>query len=664
MNLDRYMEDCSQLHASGAGRVWLCRLLRPTLGKKFFLVFALLAATGTANWLAVEATLSKLQGMAALVNVTGSLRWLSQSIQLDAMRVERNLLRERAAVDAKLARLEAAITALEDGGVAQGIAVGGLPASLGMDIAAVRLANDKLRRHAWLALTGLNEGRDVRKYLDAMYLEGSNILGIADGIAAALTHEALAAEARFKDILLRLGLLDLTLLVVVLLVLRLRVVIPLRQLAAASRGFAEGQRGLRSGFRSLDEIGQVAYAFDSMADTIERDMLQLAAGRAALEQKQQELRKFSLAIEHGPVSVVITDAQGVIEYVNPKFSEISGYAPEDVLGRKPSILKSGLMSEEVYAGMWRQLCAGREWHGELLNRNKNGELLWEDTSIAPLKDEAGRITHFVAVKEDITGRKQSEAEIADYNAELERRVAARTRALAESNRELESFSYSISHDLRAPLRALNGFAGLMAENCQGCAKSESLEYMARIQRASVRMGALMDDILDLSRVVRSEIKVEQVDLSAMVRSVLDDLRVAWPTRNVLAEVEEGLQANGDATLLQAVMENLLGNAWKFTAQCDPARIDFGCREDNGERVFFVRDNGAGFDMKYAGKLFGAFQRLHGPQEFEGNGIGLAMVRRIVGLHGGRVWAEGKPGEGAIFFFTLGNLKLRGGADRA
>ncbi|MCZ7655495.1 MAG: ATP-binding protein [Rhodocyclaceae bacterium] len=242
---------------------------------------------------------------------------------------------------------------------------------------------------------------------------------------------------------------------------------------------------------------------------------------------------------------------------------------------------------------------------------------------------------------------------------------------------------------------MNGFAGLMAENCQGCAKSESLEYMARIQRASLRMGALMDDILDLSRVVRSEIKVGQVDLSAMVRSVLDDLRVAWPTRNVLAEVEEGLQANGDATLLQAVMENLLGNAWKFTAQRDPARIDFGVIENGarpaagppqggaaidmersepssptstgrgeGERCFFVRDNGAGFDMQYAGKLFGAFQRLHGPQEFEGNGIGLAMVRRIVGLHGGRVWAEGKPGEGATFFFTLGNLKVRGGADRA
>jgi light-regulated signal transduction histidine kinase (bacteriophytochrome) len=240
--------------------------------------------------------------------------------------------------------------------------------------------------------------------------------------------------------------------------------------------------------------------------------------------------------------------------------------------------------------------------------------------------------------------------------------------LSESNRELESFSYSISHDLRAPLRALNGFASLMAENCGNCVKTESLEYMARIQRASVRMGNLMDDILDLSRVTRSEIRIEQVDLSAMVRSILDDLAVAGPSRNVLAEVEEGLLANGDATLLQDMLENLLGNAWKFSAQRDPARIAFGCRQesgkDSGERVFFVRDNGAGFDMKYADKLFGAFQRLHGPQEFEGNGIGLAMVRRVVALHGGRVWAESAPGEGATFFFTLGHPGLPGGADHA
>jgi len=204
----------------------------------------------------------------------------------------------------------------------------------------------------------------------------------------------------------------------------------------------------------------------------------------------------------------------------------------------------------------------------------------------------------------------------------------------------------------------------MAENCKGCAKTESLEYMARIQRASLRMGSLIDDLLDLSRVARKEIRIEPLDLSAMARSIIDDLAVADPARRVEVEVQGNLAAEGDAILLQNVLENLLGNAWKFTAQRDPARIEFGCREEGGERVFFVHDNGAGFDMKYAGKLFGAFQRLHGAEEFAGNGIGLAMVRRIIGLHGGRVWAEGAPGEGATFFFTLGHPGLPGGADHA
>jgi PAS domain S-box-containing protein len=670
MNLDRYAQDCSELHAAGVGRVWLCRLLRPTLGKKFFVLFAILAATGVANWLVVEATLSARQGMAALVNVTGSLRWLSQRIQLDTLRIVRGdaQARDRVHVDANLVKLDEAIRSLQEGGSAQGIAIRGLPDELQADIALVRQTSASLGRHTERALAEPARGTENDALLSLMYAEGTILLKTADAIAARLTRQSQQAEQEIMDKLERLGLLDLILFVAALLAIRMRVVHPLRKLAAVSRGFAEGRRELRSGFRSLDEIGQFALAFDTMADTIERDLRQMAAGAVELEKKQQELRKFSLAIEHGPVSVLITDAAGTIEYVNPKFTETTGYAPEEAIGRQPNILKSGLTPSAVFADMWQRLRSGRQWHGELLNRKKNGELFWEDTRIAPLKDDAGRITHFVAVKEDISGRKRSEAEIQDHSVELERRVAERTRQLSESNRELESFSYSISHDLRAPLRALNGFASLMAENCGNCVKTESLEYMARIQRASVRMGNLMDDILDLSRVTRSEIKVGQVDLSAMVRSILDDLAVAGPSRNVLAEVEEGLLANGDATLLQDMLENLLGNAWKFSAQRDPARIAFGCRQesgkDSGERVFFVRDNGAGFDMKYADKLFGAFQRLHGPQEFEGNGIGLAMVRRVVALHGGRVWAESAPGEGATFFFTLGHPGLPGGADHA
>ena len=648
MNLDRYLQDCSELRGTGAGRIWLCRLLRPTLGKKFFLVFAILAATGAANWLAVETTRAQLQGVSAQVNVTGSLRWLSQRIQLDTARIDRG------AVEAHLARLEEAIRALEAGGVAQGIEVAGLPDSLKADIGTVRRSGDSLRRHARLALTGLEQGRGTAEHADAMYAEGTKLLHTADAIAAALTQEAQAAEGRFVTTLLRLGLLDLIILLAVLWLVRTRVVLPLRQLAAVSRAFAEGRRSERSGFRSLDEIGQLAYAFDGMADRIERDMRELADNAAELEKREQVLRKFSLAIEHGPVSVMITDAEGRIEYVNPKFTEITGYAPAEAIGRQPNLLNSGEAPKEVFAGMWRELRAGREWHGELLNRKKNGELFWEDTSIAPLMDDRGRITHFVAAKEDITARKRAEAQVRDHNAELERRVAERTRRLAESNRELESFSYSISHDLRAPLRGINGFASLMEETCQGCGKAGAQEYLGRIRRASVRMGSLIDDILDLSRVARHEIRIEAVDLSAMARGIFDELASAGPARQVAVEVQDGLTARGDATLLHDALENLIGNAWKFTAQREHARIGFGCIEgEGGEPVYFVHDNGAGFDMKYADKLFGAFQRLHAPQDFEGNGIGLAMVRRILNLHGGRIWAEGAVGLGATFYFTLG-----------
>ncbi len=654
MNL--YAQDGSELQAIGTGRMWLCRLLRPTLGKKFLLIFSALAVTGVANGWVIEATLSKMHGMTAVVNVTGSLRWLSQRIYADTARIMLGVTRDRAAIEDNLALFDEAIRSLETGGSVQGIEIQRLPDNLKTDIAYVRAKGASLRDHARRVLAGLDGDSAVRPHLDFLYQDGTRILETADAIAAALTRESERAEDEARRNLLRLGLLDLALLVGVLLGIRRRIVHPLRKLAAVSRGFAEGRRELRSGFHSLDEIGQVAEAFDSMADEIERDMRQLGANAAELESREQGLRKFSLAIEHSPVSVVITDAAGAIEYVNAKFAEATGYTREETLGRQPSILKSGCMPDKVYADLWQTLQRGQEWHGELLNRKKNGELFWEDTSIAPLKDAQGRISHFVAVKEDITRRKRAEEVISNHGMELERRVAERTHQLQESNRELEAFSYSISHDLRAPLRGINGFAGLMAENCQGCGKTESLEYMARIQRASVRMGNLIDDLLDLSRLTRSAIRIGRVDLAAMARSILDELAAAQPSRQMQIDIQDDLLVNGDATLLQDMLENLLGNAWKFTAGREPAHIAFGCREEageKGERVFFVHDNGAGFDMKYADKLFGAFQRLHGINEFDGNGIGLAMVQRIVALHGGRVWAEGVLGEGAIFYFTLG-----------
>jgi len=646
-------QDSSELAGRRRIRRWREWLLRPTLGKKFFLMFALLALSGLASWHLVEEMLAKTRGMTAVVNLTGSLRWLSQRIYLETERYVDGDSRDRAPIDAYLTQLDETIRVLEYGGRVVGIDTEGLPDALGDGLILIGQTAAGLRRLTEQALAEKAGGRDTRTSMGQAYRAATILLQKADAIADLLTRESVQAERLAMDRLAILVLLNLVILALLLLVIRLRIVAPLRNLADASADFAAGRRGERSGFRSGDEIGRLATAFDGMADRIELDFRQMAADAEELRKRELGLRMFSLAIEHSPVSVVISDAEGIIEYVNARFSEMTGYARQEAIGRTPAILKSGRTPDEVYASLWRTLRSGQEWHGELLSRKKNGELFWEDVSIAPLEDAQGRITHFVAVKEDISGRKRNESAIAKLNAELEQRVAERTRQLEESNRQLESFSYSISHDLRAPLRAINGFTHLLEENEGPRLAAESREMLGRLKRNAVRMGELIDGLLELSRVTRKSLALERVDLSAMAGQILGELAGIQPSRPLQANIQEGLLAEGDATLLHAALENLLGNAWKFTAPRDIAEIAFGCREEGGERVFFVRDNGAGFDMKYADKLFGTFQRLHGQQEFEGNGIGLAMVRRIVTLHGGRVWAESRLDEGATFSFTLG-----------
>lgn len=648
------LHDCSALSGQGMSRVWLCHLLRPTLGKKFSLIFAFLALTGLANWHLVDTAMSNTRGMTAVINVTGSLRWLSQRIHAETVRFVQGEARHRGPIDAYLARLDEAIHSLEYGGRAHGIEIAALPENLAADIALIGQTATGLRRLTEQTLAEEKDGKDARALLNELYQAGTSILERADAIAVSLTVESDKAEQQARENLVKLGLLDLILLITVLLGIRLRIVGPLRRLVSVSTSFAGGQRDRRSGFRSLDEIGQLASAFDGMADQIEHDFRQMAADARELRKREEGLRKFSLAVEHSPVSVMIVDAEGKIEYVNTKFTETTGYAREEAIGHPPAILRSGQEPEAVFDEIWRTLRSGRQWRGELLSRRKNGEPFWESVSISPLKGEQGRITHFVGVNKDVTERKQAEAEIVRQNALLEHKVAERTRQLSESNRELEAFSYSVAHDLRAPLRGINGFASLVEESCQGCSKTETLDYLARIRSATLRMGNLIDDLLDLSRVSRKEIRRESIDLGVMAHSILDVLAQAQPSRQAQVSIEDGLQADGDATLLQDVMDNLLGNAWKFTAKRDMAHIAIGCRKEDGERVFFVRDNGAGFDMRYADKLFGPFQRLHGPQEFEGTGIGLAMVHRIVALHGGRVWANSVLGEGSTFYFTLGS----------
>jgi signal transduction histidine kinase/ActR/RegA family two-component response regulator len=247
-------------------------------------------------------------------------------------------------------------------------------------------------------------------------------------------------------------------------------------------------------------------------------------------------------------------------------------------------------------------------------------------------------------------RRQAEQTL---NADLEQRVIERTAQLEAANKELEAFSYSVSHDLRAPLRAIDGFSKALLEDYRDALDTRGLHYLERVQRGAERMGQLIDDLLGLSRVARGEMHRESVDLSALVQSLALELGRTHPNREVQLIVAPGVVADGDARLLRVAFENLLGNAWKYTAKHPQARIEFGVAEGGGQRVYFVRDDGAGFDPTLADRLFRAFQRLHDRDEFEGTGVGLATVQRIIHRHGGRIWAEAAVEQGATFYFTLG-----------
>lgn len=220
------------------------------------------------------------------------------------------------------------------------------------------------------------------------------------------------------------------------------------------------------------------------------------------------------------------------------------------------------------------------------------------------------------------------------------------------NRELEAFSYSISHDLAAPLRSIDGFSQILLEDYADVLDDEGKDYLSRVRASSQHLGQLIDALLKLSRMTRREIRRESVDLSLTAENIVQVLRISQPDRQAEFVIADGLSVDGDAWLLRIALENLLGNAWKFTGKSLPARIEFGAVEHEGTLAYFVRDNGAGFDMTYADKLFGAFQRLHTIEEFPGTGIGLATVQRIVHRHGGQAWAEGRVGQGATFYFTL------------
>ncbi|MCC6878354.1 MAG: GAF domain-containing protein [Rhodocyclaceae bacterium] len=302
------------------------------------------------------------------------------------------------------------------------------------------------------------------------------------------------------------------------------------------------------------------------------------------------------------------------------------------------------------AFMGLPLYRGTELVGMLGVANRPGG--YDDTLVEHLQPFTVTCAVLIEAYRQSRQRQHAEQMLRQLNLELEDHVSRRTAELQASIKELENFSYSVSHDLRSPLRGINGFSRLLQEDYGDRLDEQGKEYLRRICAATLRMSELIDGMIDLAQLTREPIQPAEADLSRLARAVAQELQAAEPERKAVFAIAPGVKAHGDERLLRVVLQKLFANAWKFSAQRDVAHIEFGARQADGDLAYFVRDDGVGFDMKYVDKLFGAFQRLHGIKEFAGTGIGLATVQRIVQRHGGRVWAEGETGKGATFYFTL------------
>lgn len=405
--------------------------------------------------------------------------------------------------------------------------------------------------------------------------------------------------------------------------------------------------------RLLQELADnLAFGIVSLRARLERRRSQEAARQAAAKMREQ-----ASLLDRAQDAIMVRNLDRTIRFWNKGAERLYGWTAEEVIGKT---MESQMYHrpEVLTAAMTQTVANDGDWTGELEQRAKDGSTVCIEARWTVVRDEQGQVNGVLGINSDIGERKRAREEILRLNASLEERVQQRTAQLEFANKQLEAFSYSVSHDLRSPLSAVDGFSDLLE---RAIAKTEvtplterSRHYLTRIRAGVSQMGELIDAMLTLAQVSRSNLRWEPVDLSALATALLDGRREREPERKVRIQVEPGLVGQGDPRLLKQVLDNLLGNAWKFSAKQPLTDVTFGHElNDAGETVYFVRDKGTGFDMAYAEKLFGAFQRLHSLSEFAGTGIGLATVQRIVARHGGRVWAQSSLGQGATFYFTLG-----------
>jgi len=381
----------------------------------------------------------------------------------------------------------------------------------------------------------------------------------------------------------------------------------------------------------------------------------IARDITAQKRLAEERVKLARLIEHSGDFIAMADLEGRITFLNSGARKMIGYDPTED--------PQNLLFTDYVPSKWQDffretvLPTVREkglWEGEMQLKNlATGALVDVFRSTFVLRDSTGKPDSYATVTRDITDRKEAEEKINRLNADLEKRVVERTAQLEAANRELEAFSYSVSHDLRSPLRAVDGFSQAVLEDFGPLLPAEGQRQLRTIRASAQRMGHLIDDLLTFSRLSRQPLQRQAVDTNALVRTVIDDLQQQARERSITIRCGSLAQCFGDPALIRQVWVNLLTNAFKYTGKTTDPQVEIGSITEAGETRYFVRDNGIGFDMRYAGKLFGVFQRLHRLEDYEGTGVGLAIVQRVVHRHGGRVWAEAKPNEGALFQFTLG-----------
>ncbi len=466
---------------------------------------------------------------------------------------------------------------------------------------------------------------------------------------------------------------------------------------SASR-LADGQ--LQAIVRDISERKQAEAALRQAYDEIDQRIVErtteLAQANAELRAEISERKRVEAAfaeirrqqqalLDNIPDIAWLKDKDSRFIAANEPLARACGFEPGELIGKTDLDIWPWHLAEKYRADDQEVIRTGRRKSvEEPLEDAVYGKQIWLETIKTPIFNERGEVVGTSGIARDITARKQAEellrqakeeletrvrertaelqAEISErklveekirrLNEELEQRVAQRTAQLEAINKELETFSYSVSHDLRAPLRAIDGFSQALSEDYAAQLDEQGQDYLQRVRAATQRMGQLIDDILNLSRITRSEMRQQQVNLSLLVETIAQELRQTQPQREAEFVIAPNLIARGDPHLLQVALENLMGNAWKFTQKQAQATIEFGLTRQNDQPAYFIRDNGVGFDMAYAHKLFGPFQRLHTRNEFEGSGIGLATVQRIIQRHGGRIWVESAVGQGTTFYFTL------------